>query len=125
MFLGAAVMEVKKATVFASVLLLTFMLAGGYYISSIPSFISWIKYVSFTYYAYQLVLKMQFYPSQTFDCGPPSDPSSLSCSVQEAPAFRAIPLTDAWVDALALLAQVVLYRLLAYVALRRMKIGQS
>lgn len=115
-------MDVKKATVLASVLLLTFMLAGGYYIASIPPFISWVKYLSFTYYAYLLVLKVQFSPEQTFQCAPPP---AAPCSVQQAPAFRAIPLADAWVDALALLAQVVLYRVLAYWALRRMRIGQS
>ncbi|GJP53838.1 hypothetical protein CLOM_g12966 [Closterium sp. NIES-68] len=121
LFLGAAVMDVKVATTLASVLLLTFMLAGGYYLQSIPPFISWIKYISFTYYAYRLIIKTQFSPSDTFQCGPPSDPAALICPISAAPSFRGFSVADAWVDVLALLAQVVFYRVLGYFALRRMK----
>lgn len=113
-------MEVKKATVLASVLLLTFMLAGGYYLKSIPAFIAWIKWVAFTFYAYRLLLKVQYSPSETYACGPDL---SQQCPMQSAPAFTSVPLNDAWVDVLALLAQVVIYRVFAYMALRRMKTG--
>lgn len=192
-------MEVKKATVFASVLLLTFMLAGGYYLQVrgpcqaafggastmqdlakaalapaevhgarpmdlhgarpttawvearrrlcsvleiifrhifacgllsllganmkqyIPPFINWIKYISFTWYAYRLLLKVQFSPAETYSCGPNL---ALQCPMQSAPAFKNVTLSDAWVDALALLAQVVIYRGFAYIALRRMKLAK-
>ncbi|CAI5516888.1 unnamed protein product, partial [Closterium sp. Naga37s-1] len=117
----AAVMDVKVATTLASVLLLTFMLAGGYYLQTIPAFIAWIKYISFTYYAYRLIIKTQFSPSDTFECGPPSDPSAIICPISDAPSFRGFSLGDAWVDVLALLAQVAFYRTLGYFALRRMK----
>ncbi|CAI5496210.1 unnamed protein product [Closterium sp. Naga37s-1] len=119
--LGAAVMDVKVATTLASVLLLTFMLAGGYYLQTIPAFIAWIKYISFTYYAYRLVIKTQFSPSDTFECGPPSDPSAIICPMSDAPSFRGFSLGDAWVDVVALLVQVAFYRGLGYFALRRMK----
>ncbi|CAI5481441.1 unnamed protein product [Closterium sp. Yama58-4] len=119
--LGAAVMDVKVATTLASVLLLTFMLAGGYYLQTIPAFISWIKYISFTYYAYRLIIKTQFSPSDTYQCGPSSDPSSVICPISNAPSFRGFSLGDAWVDVVALLVQVAFYRGLGYFALRRMK----
>lgn len=87
----------------------------------IPPFINWIKYVSFTWYAYRLLLKVQFSPSEIYACGPNLD---LQCPMQSAPAFKNVTLSDAWVDALALLAQVVIYRAFAYIALRRMKLGK-
>ncbi|CAI5537048.1 unnamed protein product [Closterium sp. Naga37s-1] len=121
LFLGAAVMDVKVATTLASVLLLTFMLAGGYYLQTIPAFIAWIKYISFTYYAYRLIIKTQFSPSDTFECGLPSDPSAIICPISDAPSFRGFSLGDAWVDVVALLVQVAFYRGLGYFALRRMK----
>ncbi|CAI5488360.1 unnamed protein product [Closterium sp. Naga37s-1] len=121
LFLGAAVTDVKIATTLASVLLLTFMMAGGFYLQTIPIFISWIKYVCFTYYAYRLIIKTQFSPSDTYECGPPSDPTSIICPMSAAPSFRDFSLGDAWVEVVALLVQVVLYRGLGYVALRRMK----
>eukprot|EP00897_Mesotaenium_endlicherianum_P002850 jgi/Mesen1/2593/ME000164S01717 len=120
LFMGAAVMDVKKATTLASVVLLTFMLAGGYYLQSIPVFIKWVKYLSFNYYAYKLVMKVQYDPEQTYNCGP----GSQMCSIQEAPSLRNVNLSDsAWNDAWPLLIMLVGWRVCAYFALRRMKTG--
>ncbi|GKB78451.1 ABC transporter G family member 9-like protein, partial [Tanacetum coccineum] len=45
--LGALVMDLKSAVVLGSVIMLSFMLAGGYYVQNVPPFISWIKYASY------------------------------------------------------------------------------
>ncbi|CAI5478254.1 unnamed protein product [Closterium sp. Yama58-4] len=89
---------------------------------TIPAFIAWIKYLSYMYYSYRLIVKTQFYPSDTYECGPASDPSSVMCPMSDA--FPGFPLGDAWVDVVALLAQMAFYRGLGYIALRWMKINK-
>ncbi|GJZ36984.1 ABC transporter G family member 9-like protein [Tanacetum coccineum] len=45
--LGALVMDLKSAAVLGSVIMLSFTLAGGYYVQNVPPFILWIKYASY------------------------------------------------------------------------------
>ena len=124
MFVGALLMDAKKGVATAQVIMWTFIITGGYYIANLPVFVIWTQYFSFFYFAYKLLLKIQFSPSETFYCGPPGDVFATTCPMQQAPTFRAIPLSDAWVDALALIAQAVVYRTLAYLTLRLRKLKQ-
>lgn len=43
-----------------TVVILTFLLVGGYYVRNIPVWISWIRYLSFLYWGYNLLIKAQF-----------------------------------------------------------------
>lgn len=43
-----------------TVVILTFLLVGGYYVRSIPIWIGWIRYISFIYWGFNLLLKIQF-----------------------------------------------------------------
>jgi hypothetical protein len=43
-----------------TVVILTFLLVGGYYVRNIPVWISWIRYLSFLYWGYNLMIKSQF-----------------------------------------------------------------
>ena len=43
-----------------TVVILTFLLVGGYYVRNIPVWIRWIKYVSFLYWGFNLLIKTQF-----------------------------------------------------------------
>jgi hypothetical protein len=43
-----------------TVIILTFLLVGGYYVRNIPVWINWIKYISFLYWGFNLLLKIQF-----------------------------------------------------------------
>lgn len=130
-------------TTLASVVLLLFMLSGGYYVQvrisyklmilkllvfhfyslpisqDIPAWISWIRYIAFTYYSYNLNVKIQYNNKMTYNCGPPNAISSVKCPLEDA--LRGISLKNGWVDALALVGMIVLYRSLAYISLRRMK----
>ncbi|KAJ6698496.1 ABC TRANSPORTER G FAMILY MEMBER 22 [Salix purpurea] len=45
--IGATLMDLKRATTLASVTVMTFMLAGGYFVKKVPIFVSWIHYMSF------------------------------------------------------------------------------
>ncbi|KAL0337078.1 UNVERIFIED_CONTAM: ABC transporter G family member 22 [Sesamum calycinum] len=58
--IGATLMDLKKATTLASVTVMTFMLAGGYFVKNVPVFISWLRYLSFNYHTYKLLLKVQY-----------------------------------------------------------------
>jgi hypothetical protein len=40
--------------------MLTFLLVGGYYARSIPVFISWVRYISFLYWGFNILTKIQF-----------------------------------------------------------------
>ncbi|KAK7244753.1 hypothetical protein RIF29_39579 [Crotalaria pallida] len=101
--IGATLMDLKRATTLASVTVMTFMLAGGFFVKRVPIFISWIRYLSFNYHTYKLLLKVQY--------------------EQVAPSINGIRIDSGLTEVVALIAMVFGYRLLAYLSLRRMKVG--
>lgn len=112
--IGATLMEVKQATTLASIVMLAFMLTGGFFVQNIPVWMKWLKYISFNYFNYRLMTKVQYSSGEGYDCG-----TSSGCkSMANAPAFHGMSLEGGGVDAMALLIMVVGYRLLAYLALR-------
>ncbi|KAF7830651.1 ABC transporter G family member 22-like [Senna tora] len=58
--ISAAFLDVKKATTLASITVMTFMLTGGFFSEGVPKFMSWVRYVSFNYHTYRLLLKIQY-----------------------------------------------------------------
>lgn len=71
-------------------------------LQKVPVFISWIRYMSFNYHTYRLLLKVQFE-----DITPAINGLSTDCGLTGVGA---------------LVAMVFGYRLLAYLSLRRMKL---
>ncbi|URD87076.1 ABC-2 type transporter [Musa troglodytarum] len=101
--IGASLMNIKQATTLASVTVMTFMLAGGFFVKRVPAFISWLRFISFNYHSYRLLLKVQY------DHVPPHlNVNHLDNGVKEVAAM---------------IAMVFAYRFLAYVSLRRMKLS--
>uniref|UniRef100_A0A453IT17 ABC transporter domain-containing protein n=1 Tax=Aegilops tauschii subsp. strangulata TaxID=200361 RepID=A0A453IT17_AEGTS len=100
--IGATLLDIKKATTLASVTVMTFMLAGGFFVKRVPPFISWLRYLSFNYHTYRLLLKVQYDPV----------PDILMTSV---------PLDNGVTEVGALVAMIIGYRVLAYLSLRRVK----
>ncbi|CDP10560.1 unnamed protein product [Coffea canephora] len=100
--IGATLMDLKKSTTLASVTVMTFMLAGGYFVKKVPVFISWLSYLSFNYHTYKLLLKVQY--------------EHISHTIE------GIRIDSGFKEVSVLAAMVVGYRLLAYVSLRRMKL---
>lgn len=49
--------------------MLLMMLAGGFYVKTFPPWIEWIKYSSFVFYSYRLLMKLEFSERAVFDCG--------------------------------------------------------
>lgn len=111
--LGAILMDVKQATTLASVTMLVFLLVGGYYIQNMPSFIAWLKYLSFSHYCYELLVGVQYSKDQVYECG-----SGLHCRVVDFPAIKCLHLDYLRWDVAALTVMLVGYRIVAYLALR-------
>ncbi|XP_061370613.1 ABC transporter G family member 21-like [Gastrolobium bilobum] len=112
--LGAILMDVKQATTLASVTMLVFLLAGGYYIQQMPSFIAWLKYISFSHYCYKLLVGVQYSANDVYECGP-----GLHCRIRDFPAIKCLGrLDNMWGDVAALTVMFIGYRIVAYLALR-------
>ena len=106
--------------------MLTMMLVGGFYVTNIPPWIAWMKYLSFIYYGYNLLLKVEYKGVTLYDCGGVSLPSP-----ETNPACREVPPgglaalahlqqnTETWPwEALALIGWLVAFRYAVYLALR-------
>ncbi|XP_017980768.1 PREDICTED: ABC transporter G family member 22 isoform X1 [Theobroma cacao] len=109
--IGAALMDVKKAATLASVIIMASMLSGGFFIQKVPAFMSWVRYISFTYHTYRLLLKIHY------GCAG-SDTGSGSCNSP----FKGLRLDWDAREVGTMIAIIVGYRLLAYAFLRRMKL---
>ncbi|KAJ1695253.1 hypothetical protein LUZ63_011951 [Rhynchospora breviuscula] len=113
---GAVLMEVKQGTTLASVITMAFLIAGGYYVQHIPPFIAWLKYLSYSFYCYKLLLGVQFSEKDYYECA-----SGVMCPVTQFPAIKAVGLDYMWVAVCIMAFMLVGYRLVAYVALQRLQ----
>ncbi|KAK7346180.1 hypothetical protein VNO80_20695 [Phaseolus coccineus] len=113
---GAILMEVKQATTLASVTTLVFLIAGGYYIQQIPPFIEWLKYLSYSYYCYKLLVGVQYMDDDYYECS-----KGVLCKVGEFPPIKSVGLNHLWVDMSIMAMMLVGYRLVAYLALQRVR----
>ncbi|KAI3737477.1 hypothetical protein L2E82_27481 [Cichorium intybus] len=117
--LGALVMDLKSATVLGSVIMLSFTLAGGYYVQNVPAFISWIKYISISQHTYKLLIGSQYEHGQTYQCG------NQTCLVDDYPAIKTIGLDGQVISFVALAIMLVFYRIVAYLALMRIGVPKK
>ncbi|KAL5737301.1 hypothetical protein ACOSP7_030062 [Xanthoceras sorbifolium] len=111
---GAAVLSIKRAGMIASLVLMLFLLTGGYYVQHIPKFMQWLKYSSFMYYGFRLLLKVQYSGDQLYECE-----SKGGCrTLQSSPSFDMVNLSGGLQEVWVLLAMAFGYRLCAYFCLR-------
>ncbi|XP_008797958.2 ABC transporter G family member 14-like isoform X2 [Phoenix dactylifera] len=113
---GAILMDVKQATTLASVTTLVFLIAGGYYVQHIPRFIVWLKYLSFSFYCYKLLLGVQFRDDDVYQCSP-----GVLCRAADFPAIKSVGLHHMWIDVCIMVLMLIGYRLIAYLALHRLQ----
>ncbi|KMT12308.1 hypothetical protein BVRB_5g102500 [Beta vulgaris subsp. vulgaris] len=118
--IGAILMDIKPATTLASVTTLVFLIAGGYYVQQIPPFIVWLKYLSYSYYCYKLLLGVQYQQNDTYPCIKMGNKWEW-CKVVDVPAVKSMGLDHLWIDVCVLGLMLVGYRLLAYLALQRVR----
>jgi hypothetical protein len=110
-------MDVKQATTLASVTTLVFLIAGGYYVQQIPPFIVWLKYLSYSYYCYKLLLGVQYNEDDHYECS-----KGVLCRVGDFPAVKSMGLNHLWVDVAIMALMLVGYRMVAYLALHRVQL---
>ncbi|XP_028806842.1 ABC transporter G family member 22-like [Neltuma alba] len=111
--ISAAFLDVKKATTLASIVVMTFMLTGGFFSQQVPRFMSWVRYVSFNYHTYRLLLKIQY--------GCVVSTSASGCSESPLDKKRETILGRG-LEVGAMIIMIIIYRLIAYLFLRRMNI---
>ncbi|KAK8647530.1 hypothetical protein V6N13_121265 [Hibiscus sabdariffa] len=117
--LGALIMDAKQASTIVTVTMLAFVLTGGYYVHKVPSCMAWIKYASTTYYSYKLFVNVQYGEgnrvSSLLGCSHHRS-STVSCKfIDQDIAGQIRPELSVGI----LILMFVGYRLLAYLALRR------
>lgn len=123
LFLGAAIMDAKQASTVVTITMLAFVLTGGFYVHKVPSCMAWIKYISTTFYSYRLLINVQYGEgkklSSLLGCHrSSSSAAAAACKFIEEDIGRQIsPVVSVGV----LFLMFVGYRLLAYIALRRIK----
>ncbi|XP_010521140.1 PREDICTED: ABC transporter G family member 25 [Tarenaya hassleriana] len=122
--LGAAIMDAKKASTVVTVTMLGFVLTGGYYVHKVPTCMMWMKYVSTTFYSYRLLIDVQYGRGEevfrVIGCGSESGqrPSDGGCRFVEEEVVGDV---GTWTSVGVLILMFVGYRVLAYLALRRIK----
>lgn len=116
--------------------MLGFMLVGGYYVRDIPLWISWIRYFSFVYWGFNLLVKVEFAGTTYYQCGDStglgsSSSSALSTSSSSVAPCEAVPdlqaalqlpvdpNSSAALEIGVLFAMLVVLRLLVYSTLRQ------
>ncbi|KAI3464393.1 hypothetical protein Pfo_021056 [Paulownia fortunei] len=119
--LGALIMDAKQASTVVTVTMLAFVLTGGYYVHKVPSFMSWIKYVSTTFYSYRLLINVQYGEGKSISsllgCSTGGQDRATCKFIDEDIRGQIHPAMSVGI----LLIMFVGYRLLAYIALRRIK----
>lgn len=79
----------------------------------VPIFMRWVKYLSFVFYGFRLLEKIQYSRHQTYSC-------STGCeSIENSPALRGLELNSGIEEAWVLLLMAVGYRVISYMCLRR------
>ena len=94
---GTLLMDVRKSIAAASVFMLTCMLASGFYLETMPTWISWFKYLSFSQYSFNAMMFIEFHQRDIV-------PNDITSRI--------------WVDITALLAFIAGTRILSYYFLR-------
>ncbi|XP_062192420.1 ABC transporter G family member 14-like [Phragmites australis] len=119
--IGAVLMDVKQGTTLASVITMIFLIAGGYYVQHIPPFVAWLRWLNYSFYCYRLLLGIQFPGGGGYyECDGAGGRHAL-CPVAEFPAIKAVGLDNHWVDVCVMALLLVGYRVIAYIALDRLK----
>ncbi|KAI3821892.1 hypothetical protein L1987_09467 [Smallanthus sonchifolius] len=114
--IGAILMDVKQATTLASVTTLVFLIAGGYYVQQIPPFIVWLKYLSYSYYCYKLLLGVQYDENDLYECS-----KGVYCKVADYQEVKSVGLNNLTMDLSVMALMLIGYRFVAYLALQNVR----
>jgi len=133
LLLGCISMDPKTAQTIATVVFLAQMLTAGYFVTTIPVWIAWLRYVSFFFYGFGLILHIEYKGRTIYECvatdsctqldpgSPENNPQCSPESLQRALHLIQDPNDHKWVpiNVCVLIGFVVLLQLLVYVFLRK------
>ncbi|KAI3909308.1 hypothetical protein MKW98_025950 [Papaver atlanticum] len=114
--IGSAIMNPTIGSAFGGIISQAFLLASGFYIKNVPSFVAWIKYFSHNYYVYKLLLGSQYKNDDLYQCGP-----NVSYRVGSNPTIKQFGLGNEVISVVALGLMLVGYRVIAYIFLKRLR----
>lgn len=127
LFLGAALKNLQHAITAATVLLLSLMLVGGFFVQNLPHWLGvWSKWLSFFKYAYDACLQLQFRGDRLYRCVDGSFVKSCRQNMNGTfPSHEALEHFNIGLNIglnfLVLFCMFVVFRVLAYCALRFIK----
>jgi hypothetical protein len=127
LLLGAVFINLQHAITIATVVLISLMIVGGFFVRNLPHWLGvWGKWLSFFKYAYDACLQLQFKGDHIFKCVDGS--YVLSCQNNPNGTFissAALAYFDVGIDIglnfLVLFGMFVGFRMLAYLGLRFVK----
>jgi len=117
LWIGGLTMEPRKAQTVSTIIILTFLLVGGFYVKDVPVWIGWIKYFSFIYWGNNLVTKIQFSDAHIEACDGRSCSIIPQAQLQERLNILVDPNARQWPEVIILIAMSIGLRILAYVTL--------
>ncbi|KVH88228.1 AAA+ ATPase domain-containing protein [Cynara cardunculus var. scolymus] len=119
--IGAIIMDAKQASTVVTVTMLAFVLTGGYYVHKVPAFMVWMKYISSTFYSYRLLIHVQYGHGREIwyllGCFHYGDKHASCRFIEEDIAGQISTVSCIGILVIMFFG----YRLLAYLALRRIK----
>eukprot|EP00696_Hemimastix_kukwesjijk_P001937 gnl/Hemi2/12350_TR4227_c0_g1_i1.p1 gnl/Hemi2/12350_TR4227_c0_g1~~gnl/Hemi2/12350_TR4227_c0_g1_i1.p1 ORF type:complete len:219 (-),score=64.49 gnl/Hemi2/12350_TR4227_c0_g1_i1:89-745(-) len=120
LFFSAAFVDVKKCIVVASLVMLTGMLIGGFYVNSdnIPSWLRWLQYLSFIKYSYEAAVINDLSRSQTWTCANPTAFTTCPISGNTIITSRGMNPNNMGLDVGIMFVIIFLFRIGAYTCLR-------
>ncbi|ONK58036.1 uncharacterized protein A4U43_C09F7280 [Asparagus officinalis] len=111
LMVGAVIMDAKQASMVVTITMLSFLLTAGFYVQHVPSCLTWLKYTSLTFYCYRLLIGVQ-YKGNEMD-------RYLGQKSAEEGILSQVSIGE---SIIALITMFAGYRILAYIALRRLKV---
>jgi ABC-type multidrug transport system permease subunit len=131
LFLGAALKNLAQAITAATILLLSLMLVGGFFVQHLPHWLGvWAKWLSFFKYAYNASLRLEFMGGQIYTCYDGTIiPSCINNPNGTFVASEALQHFDIGIgigwNFLVLFGMFVVFRTTAYLALRFSNTGSG
>ncbi|GBM66812.1 ABC transporter G family member 14 [Araneus ventricosus] len=125
LFIGAVCQDVRKGPVICSLYSLPTILFGGYFVSSIPYWLSWLRYTSTVNFAFNAMEIVEYVYGNPIKCAAENSIYD-ACRVGNATFIppsdiiktREDPFLRLWIDILVLVFAFILFRVLGYLVLK-------
>ena len=124
LLLGATVRNPETAISFATVLMIALMLVTGFWVREIPSWIEWMRYVAPPYWAFRVLMQIEFGDRNFIDCGGINDdqlPREECTPIEDLAEEMNMPFDfdgSKWPGVGVIFAMLIALRVLTYYVLR-------